>query len=64
MRTSNTVSILLGNGDGTFQSAVNYPAGNDPVAMVAGDFNGDGRLDLAVVEWGRLRHRLDPAGQW
>jgi hypothetical protein len=48
----NTVSILLGNGDGTFQSAVNYPAGNDPVAMVAGDFNGDGKLDLAVVNGG------------
>ncbi len=47
-----TVSILIGNGDGTFQSAVNYPAGNDPVAIVAGDFNGDGKLDLAVVNGG------------
>ena len=62
--TSNTVSILIGNGDGTFQSAVNYPAGNDPVAMVAGDFNGDGKLDLAVVNGGDLRHRLDPARAW
>ncbi len=49
---SNTVSILLGNGDGTFRSAVNDPAGNDPVAMVAGDFNGDGKVDLAVVNGG------------
>ncbi len=51
---SNTVSILIGNGDGTFQSAVNYPAGNDPVALVAGDFNGDGKLDLAVVNGGEF----------
>ncbi|MGP0064186.1 MAG: beta strand repeat-containing protein, partial [Isosphaeraceae bacterium] len=49
---SNTVSILIGNGDGTFQSAVNYPAGNDPVAIVAGDFNGGGKVDLAVVNGG------------
>ncbi|MGB2628553.1 MAG: FG-GAP-like repeat-containing protein [Candidatus Acidiferrum sp.] len=43
-----TVSILLGNGDGTFQAAVNYPAHNQPFAIVVGDFNGDGNLDLAV----------------
>ncbi len=49
---SNTVSILIGNGDGTFQSAVNYSVGNDPVALVAGDFNGDGKVDLAVVNGG------------
>ena len=42
----NVVSVLLGNGDGTFQAAVNYGAGTGgPVAV--GDFNGDGRLDLA-----------------
>jgi hypothetical protein len=42
------VSILLGNGDGTFQAAQNYPAGARPVSLAVGDFNGDGRLDLAV----------------
>jgi hypothetical protein len=47
-----TVSILLGNGDGTFQAAVNYPVGADPRALVAGDFNGDGFLDLAVSNIG------------
>ncbi len=45
-----SVSISLGNGDGTFQTPVNYPAGNGPVSVVAGDFNGDGKLDLAVAD--------------
>lgn len=47
------VYILLGNGDGTFQSPVLLNAGNSsaalPVAIVARDFNGDGKLDLAVA---------------
>ncbi len=46
---SNTVSILIGNGDGTFQPAVDYAVGNDPSAITTGDFTGDGRLDLAVA---------------
>ncbi|MBV8556968.1 MAG: VCBS repeat-containing protein, partial [Planctomycetaceae bacterium] len=48
-RTSNDVSVLLGNGDGTFQNPVPYPAGTNPVALVAGDFTDDGHIDLAVV---------------
>ncbi len=47
---SGTVSILLGNGDGTFQPAVEYAFGFTPVAIVARDFTGDGRLDLAVAD--------------
>jgi hypothetical protein len=43
-----TVSILLGNGDGTFQTHVDYAVGNDPTGIVAADFNGDGKIDLAV----------------
>ena len=48
----NGVSVLLGNGDGTFQTQVTYAVGSDPVALVAGDFNGDGRTDLAVANEG------------
>jgi len=47
-----SVSILLGNGDGTFQSASNIPGGKNPVSIAVGDFNGDGRPDLAVGDAG------------
>ncbi len=43
-----TVSILLGKGDGTFQPAVDYPTAAKALSVTAGDFNGDGKLDLAV----------------
>ena len=48
---SNNVTLLLGNGDGTFTQAASspYTVGNRPDSIVAGDFNGDGRLDLAVA---------------
>ena len=46
---SGDVSVLLGNGDGTFRDQVRYAAGTMPIALVAGDFNGDGRIDLAVA---------------
>jgi hypothetical protein len=44
-----TVSILLGNGDGTFQSAQSYAAGIFPSSVAVGDFNGDGIPDLALA---------------
>lgn len=46
------VSILLGNGDGTFQSAMNFSAGNNPRYIAVGDFDGDGNDDLVVVRPG------------
>src|ERR1039458_4015157 len=42
------VSVLLGNGDGTFAAAVNYPIGTIGNAVAVADFNGDGKADLAV----------------
>src|ERR1700687_5197069 len=48
---STNVSVLLGNGDGTFQARRNFAAGNGPLSVAVGDFNGDGRPDLAVAHY-------------
>ena len=44
----NTISVLLGNGDGTFTAAPS-PSNDLPGAIAVGDFNGDGIPDLAVA---------------
>jgi hypothetical protein len=48
----NNLAILLGNGDGTFQSSLNYSiisSGNAlPSGILVADFNGDGKLDMAI----------------
>jgi hypothetical protein len=46
-----SVSILLGKGDGTFQSHVDYAQGGMPAVLAAGDFNTDGKLDLAFLDF-------------
>jgi hypothetical protein len=43
------VSVLLGNGDGTFELAVNYSAPNGVIGLAAADLNGDGKLDLIMT---------------
>jgi hypothetical protein len=47
---SNSVSVLLGNGDGSFQPAHSFVAGPGPASVAVGDFNGDGIHDLAVAK--------------
>jgi hypothetical protein len=44
-----SVSVLLGNGDGTFQPPANYATAAGPVAILLGNFNGDGKLDIATL---------------
>lgn len=49
---SKTISVLLGNGDGTFQASVDYEAGLEPSSILVMDVNGDGTSDLAVGDYG------------
>ena len=53
MTVGDGVSVLVGNGDGTFQSFVKYgiksQLGFNPTGVTIGDFNGDSKLDLAVT---------------
>ena len=52
-QATNNVTMLLGKGDGTFSEGTGSPIssgiGNVPVAIAAGDLNGDSKPDLAVV---------------
>ena len=52
---ANTVSILIGNGGGTFQAKVDDATGIEPDQIAVGDFNGDGKQDLAVANNDRTR---------
>ena len=50
--TSHTISILLGSGDGSFPTHVEYvtgPTPKGPYSATPGDFNGDGKLDLVTA---------------
>jgi hypothetical protein len=58
--TSNDVTVLLGNGDGTFKGATvsgtgvaapNFPVGNNPVFVALADVNGDGKLDIVTANY-------------
>jgi hypothetical protein len=60
----NTVTIMLNNGDGTFTQAAGspIPVGPAPIAIAVGDFNRDGKLDLAVVNSDLNSGASPPAG--
>jgi uncharacterized repeat protein (TIGR01451 family) len=56
---SANVSVLLGNGDGTFQPAVNFDAGiKAPGDIAVGDFDGDGKLDVLVFTPGNAANSV------
>ena len=49
INTPATISVLLGNGDGTFQPQTTYPAGLNAYSVAIGDFNRDGKPDVVVA---------------
>jgi hypothetical protein len=51
--TSAGVTVFLGNGDGTFSSAIPGPAGSQGQAVVTADFNGDSKIDV-VTSYGQI----------
>src|SRR5260370_33044742 len=53
--SSNSISMMLGNGDGTLQPAVSYPVGAFPEWLAGADLNGDGQLGGSGA-----RHRCPP----
>ncbi len=48
---SSNISVLRGNGNGTFMNGMNYSVGNSPRSASIGDFNDDGRQDVVVANF-------------
>jgi hypothetical protein len=48
-RGDNSLSVLLGNGNGTFLTQKKYSTGSYPSYVIAGDLNNDKKLDLVVT---------------
>jgi hypothetical protein len=46
---ASTVSVLQGNGDGTFQTKLDYGTGDAPYSVAIGDVSGDGKPDLVTA---------------
>src|SRR5260221_404051 len=51
--SSSNVTVLLGNGSGGFAPAAGSPlsVGTNGISVAVGDFDGDGKQDLAVANW-------------
>src|SRR3984885_12132398 len=57
--SSSTISVLLGKADGTFAPAVDYTVNGNPYSVAVGDFNGDGKLDIAIADNLELTEGVD-----
>ena len=60
MANAGGVTVLLGNGTGSFKGPVSVAAGSNPVGVAVGDFNGDGRRDVVSAN-SELQQRLGAA---
>jgi hypothetical protein len=49
---TSTVSLLIGNGNGTFQAKLDYPTSATPGSIAVADVSGDGKLDFVVTSAG------------
>ncbi len=49
-----TVSVLIGKGDGTFDTKVDYATGYQPKSVISADVNGDGKFDLITANYGTV----------
>jgi len=47
--SNQSIDVLIGNSNGTFQTPVTFAIGGNPYALASGDFNNDGLPDLAAV---------------
>src|SRR5262249_30393889 len=50
--SSSTISVLLGNGDGTFQTAKDYSTGSGPLSLAVGDLDGQPGDDIVTANLG------------
>jgi len=53
--SANTISVLLGRGDGTFNAKVDYATATQPWSMELGDLDRDGKLDVVTGDYGSNR---------
>jgi hypothetical protein len=49
-QSPNRVSVYLGNGDGTFKAPIYSKTTSSSTFVVTGDFNHDGKLDIAIID--------------
>lgn len=57
---NDSVSVLIGNGDGTLKQPVTYPAGDGPAALAVADVDGDGKSDIVVANFNDYTIRYLP----
>jgi hypothetical protein len=55
---SNTITILFGNGNGSFAAQPSLATGGNPRSIVAANFNGDSNYDIVVANSAQTSHNI------